>query len=406
MKSISRRPAPIWIFLCGCAVSFGAITATTARAIDETTSIQLLIETLDSVEDADVLKALMGGMLKGLEGRRDVEAPEHWETVAAKMDGHEDKRIRDLANQLSQIFGDKEAVRRALKTVADPHAKPDTRRRMLQALLSQQNSEASKLLETLLDDREVQLTAIRGYAAIENAAAPTILLKRYDAMSPELRRAVVETLATRKTYAESLLNAVRDKKLSPADVPTHVARTLHTLLGERFVSVFGKPPTLGADREQLIAKWKSRITPAKLATADAANGRRLFTRTCAACHLLYGEGGKIGPDLTGSNRANLDYLLLNSVDPSYDVPAAYKMTTILTVNGRTVNGVVAEEDAIRVVLKTIENPRLVVAKSDIDERLVSKKSMMPDGQLEALKSREVIDLIKYLQTTEQVELAK
>ena len=82
------------------------------------------------------------------------------------------------------------------------------------------------------------------------------------------------------------------------------------------------------------------------------------------------------------------------------------MVTILTEDGRAVNGVVAEEDAVRVVLKTVENPRLVIAKSDIDERVVSKKSMMPDGQLEALKPQEVFDLIKYLRTTEQVELAK
>lgn len=378
----------------------------TALAIDEAESMRLLVQTLSDVQEPDVLRALMNGMLRGLEGRRDVKAPENWGVLAAKLDAHDDERVRDLSNRLSQIFGDKEAVQRALKTVANNQAAPKTRRKSLQALLSQQNSEASKLLERLLDDPQLQLTAIRGYAAVENAAAPSILLKRYPAMSPELRRAVVETLATRKPYAESLLAAVREQRIPRTDIPTHVARSLNALLGQQFVSVFGKLPTLGADREKQIARWKSRITPAKLSTADVANGRRVFKKTCAACHLLYGEGGKIGPDLTGSNRANMDYLLLNSVDPSYDVPAAYKIVIILTVDGRVVNGVIAEEDAVRVVLKTVENPRLVIAKSDIDERVVSKKSMMPDGQLEALKSQEVIDLIKYLQTTEQVELAR
>jgi putative heme-binding domain-containing protein len=250
------------------------------------------------------------------------------------------------------------------------------------------------------------MTAVRGYAAVENQAAPSILLNRYAGMSSELRRAVIETLATRKPYAEALLKAVREKKVPQTDVPTHVARSLHAMLGEKFVSVFGKPPTLGANREQQIAKWKSRITPEKLAKADVQNGRRVFRKTCASCHLMYGEGGTIGPDLTGSNRANLDYLLLNSVDPGYDVPAAYKMVTIVTDDGRSVNGVIAEEDAVRVVLKTVENPRLVIAKSDIDERAVSRNSMMPEGQLEALKPQEVFDLVRYLRTTEQVELTK
>ena len=79
--------------------------------------------------------------------------------------------------------------------------------------------------------------------------------------------------------------------------------------------------------------------------------RRLAWQSCLpkrpapSCHTLYGEGGKVGPDLTGSNRANLDYILLNSVDPSYDVPGAYKTVSVLTVDGRVVNGVLAEEDS-------------------------------------------------------------
>jgi hypothetical protein len=68
-----------------------------------------------------------------------------------------------------------------------------------------------------------------------------------------------------------------------------------------------------------------------------------------------------------------------------------------------INGLVAEEDGARLILKTVEQPRLVIAKEDIDFRRVSPKSMMPDGQLDAMKPQEVIDLIKYLRTTEQVE---
>ncbi len=48
----------------------------------------------------------------------------------------------------------------------------------------------------------------------------------------------------------------------------------------------------------------------------------------------------------------------------------------------------------------------MVAKEDIEERKISEKSIMPDGQLDQMKPQEVIDLIKYLRTTEQVEMAK
>ena len=369
-------------------------------------SLPLLVETLSSVEDANVLRALLAGTLKGLEGRRNVAAPKQWREVAEKLNAHNDKQIRDLANQLSQIFGDKDAVEKALAIVRNEKALPQDRSRQLTLLLDQQNREASDLLASLLDVPELQLTAIRGYATVENDSAPSVLLKRYSKLSEDHRRAVIETLATRKPYAAALLTAVKDGVIAKSEVPTHVARSLHALLGQKFVDVFGEPPTLGADREQRIAQWKKRITPAVLKQADASRGRIVYQKTCAACHLLYGEGRKIGPDLTGSNRANLDYLLLNSVDPSYDVPAAYKMVSIVTTDGRAVNGVLAEEDGTRVILKTVEKPRLVIAKSDIEERVVSKKSMMPEGQLKALKPQQVFDLIKYLQTKEQVELPK
>jgi hypothetical protein len=55
-------------------------------------------------------------------------------------------------------------------------------------------------------------------------------------------------------------------------------------------------------------------------------------------------------------------------------------------------------------LKTVQQPTVVILKSDIEDRTISSKSMMPDGQLDKLQSEEVMNLIKYLQTTEQVEL--
>ncbi len=285
------------------------LTSPTSWAYDDEESMHLLVETLSKIENPQTLTSMLTGMMLGLEGRRDVNAPDNWSAVAVRLEAHANADVRDLASQLSQLFGDDSAIQRALTTIRNTKVAPTVREKTLRALLAQQNIEASKLLEGLLDDPKLQMIAVRGYAAVENKDAPAILLKRYPSMSPELRRAAIETLATRKPYAESLLAAVSKKTVPRDDIPTHVARSLNRLLGDRFVSVFGKPPTLGADREKQIANWKSRITPGKLATADVVNGRRVFKKTCASCHLLYGEGGKIGPDLTGSNRADLDYLL-------------------------------------------------------------------------------------------------
>ena len=343
-------------------------------------------------------------MLLGLEGRRSVRAPEGWSALSNTLACSTSAPVRQHALALSQIFGDTMAVASALECVQDSSMAAAQRCSTLSLLLSQQNQEASQLLETLMNDPAMTLNAIRGYAMVRNDQAPSILLSRYPELDPSQQRAVIETLASRKIYAESLVEALRTKEIQPTSIPVQVARSLKNLLGKKFTDVYGGLPVVGAEREHLIKKYKKLCKPSAVAAADASRGRAVFQKTCAACHVLYGEGGKVGPELTGANRANLDYILLNSVYPSLDVPHAYRTVSVLTVDGRVVNGVLAEEDTTKIVLRTPEQPRVVIAKEDIDFRKISPQSMMPDGQLDAMKPQEVIDLVKYLRTTEQVEL--
>ena len=145
------------------------------------------------------------------------------------------------------------------------------------------------------------------------------------------------------------------------------------------------------------------VLASDMSKADPSNGRMIYQRTCGACHIMYGEGGKIGPELTGSNRSDLDYFLLNVLAPSYDVPEGYRMVIITSNDGQVSVGNVIEEDANKVVLNMV-GQQSVIAKSDVKTRVTSKISMMPEGLLLALKDQEILDLIKYLRTEKQVPL--
>ena len=373
-------------------------------ASNDVDSFQLVVTAVGSTTDTSVQAALLKGMLLGLEGRRSVRAPEGWSTLSTTLACSTSASVRQHALALSQIFGDTVAVASALECVQDSTIAAAQRCSTLSLLLGQQNQEASQLLKVLIDEPALTLSAIRGYAIVRNDEAPAVLISRYSKLNAQHQRAVIETLASRKAYAEALLEALKMNQIQPSAVPVQVARTLKNLLGKKFTDVHGALPVVGAEREHLIKKYKKLCKPSAVAAADASRGRAVFQKTCAACHVLYGEGGKVGPELTGANRANLDYILLNSVYPSLDVPHAYRTVSVLTVDGRVVNGVLAEEDGTKIVLRTPEQPRVVIAKEDIDFRKISPQSMMPDGQLDAMKPQEVIDLVKYLRTTEQVEL--
>ena len=376
---------------------------TPAIAADESESINQVVDALQQVDEPRMQISLMKGMLAGLSGRREVPAPRGWATLADRLSQSDNQMVKDLSSELAQIFGDEAAMERAMAIVRDTFGETEARRRALYSLLSQKHEPVVELLENLLADKELQLDAIRGYALMEHPKAAATLLSRYPKWTQPLRKATIETLATRRTYAQALIASLRSGQISKDEIPAHVARSLQLLLGPSFTSVFGEIRELDQDRNQLIAKYKQILTDEALAAANPSAGRKIFEKTCASCHKLYGAGSDIGPDLTGSNRANLDYILLNSVDPSYDVPEGYRMVLIETVDGLVLNGVVAEENAQSVTLKTVQQPRVVVLKEDIVDRQISPKSIMPDGQLEALKKDELINLIRDLKTTEQVE---
>src|SRR5205823_4414017 len=156
-------------------------------------------------------------------------------------------------------------------------------------------------------------------------------------------------------------------------------------------------------RAALTAKYKALLTPESLRTADLSKGRAVFVKNCATCHRLFGEGAKIGPELTGSQRANLDYVLENVLDPSAVVPKEYQVTVFELKSGRVLQGIITQETERAVTVQT-QNEAVVVPKEEIETRTETKTSMMPEGLFDKLTNEEVRDLVAYLASLAQVPL--
>ena len=127
----------------------------------------------------------------------------------------------------------------------------------------------------------------------------------------------------------------------------------------------------------------------------------MFAKTCGQCHTLFGAGGKVGPELTGSNRANLDYLLSNILDPSAVIGKGYQAQIIVTDDGRVFTGIIRSDDRDSLTLATA-NDTIVIPKSEIVEQALSPKSMMPEDILKPLTEHEIRSLVVYLASPRQV----
>ena len=371
---------------------------------EEAARLEIMVKALSGIENEAAQANILQGMLSGLAGRRNVPTPKSWPSLNAKLKDSESPQLRALARQLSQVFGDESASQAALETLRDASAALEDRRMALKSLLAQRHAEVPPLLEGFLG-QPLRLEAIRAYAVYDYPKAPAVLLKRYAAFDPGFRRAVVETLASRKSYARALLKALGQGEVARNEVPAYVARSLKTMLGKEFEKVYGVVREVAAHKDKTMAQYKAKIFSPAMKKADASRGRVIYRRACAACHVMYGEGGKIGPELTGSNRADPDYLLLNVIDPNYDVPEGYRLVTITSKSGQVFAGNVSEEDDTKIVL-TMVGQKSVIAKADVKSRTTARISLMPEGLLLTLKDNEFLDLIQYLRTEKQVPLPK
>jgi putative heme-binding domain-containing protein len=261
----------------------------------------------------------------------------------------------------------------------------------------------------MLDEPAMRGPAIRALAAYQNATIPKMILRYYKELRPDERQDAITTLASRPAYALALLDAVAAKQVPRSDVTAFTARQLQDLgdkkVSERLAKVLGQLRQSSGEKKTLIAKYKALLTPEILAKADPAHGRLVFNRTCFQCHTLFGAGNKIGPDLTGSNRSDLHYILENMIDPSAMIGNDYRLTNIVTDGGRLVSGIIVEETERALTVQTATE-RLVIPKNNIEVRRESPVSMMPEGQIEQMSFTELRDLIGYLRSKEQIPLRK
>jgi len=350
---------------------------------------------------------IVSGVADGLIGWRKAAKPAAWDALSAKLEHSIDPVLRDRVRDLSVLFGDGRALD-AVKTVAlDPEADLNARKAALQTLIDNRPPDVRAICERLLDAQFLNSVAARGLASFDDPAVGLKLAKAYRQFHPSERGQLLSTLVSRPTFAQALLDAVAAGKIARADISTFHARQIRSLndakLNEKFTEVWGELRDPSNDKKQLIAEWKARLTPTALAKADQHRGRDAFNTACASCHTLYGEGGKVGPDLTGGGRGNLDYLLENILDPSAVVTADFRMSILELKDARVLNGLIAFKTERTLTLKTMTES-LTIERNEIASIRESSLSMMPEGLLEALTPDQARDLIAYLMHSSQVPL--
>ncbi len=376
------------------------------RAASDESCYEPLVAQL-SASDSTTRKWMLEEIVAALAARGRMPAPRAWQQGYEQLHADPDAAVRRLADLAAVRFGDPRVVPQLRALLASRDADRVQRLEALQALVSSRDEGLPPVLQRLVDDPAVQKEAIDGLAAVPSDGTPAALVAAYEGLPAECRQAAIATLSSRPPWTLSLLDAIATGAVPRGDLSAFTVGRLSQSADPRVLArlneVWGTIRATPADRKADFEQWRTALKPAAMKEADLSHGRATFAKTCGACHQLHGQGGRIGPDLTGSNRADLEYLLANLLDPSAIVGRDYQTTIVVTDDGRSIAGIVVKETPTSVTLQT-PTEQVTVPIDDIDTRVLSPQSLMPENQLSQLSPAVARDLIAYLRHPSQVPL--
>lgn len=340
----------------------------------------------------------------GNNGRLDAIPPELAEALAEIWI---DDTTDPLIIRVSTRLGKQAALRRAINLLADKTSPEKTRLSMLEILQELGDAEtcispALKLI-TESEPKAVRLAALNLLGQFADERIARHLLAAYPDMDRDLRTKTSSVLLGRSNSALAFLKEIDNGRYAPEEVTAaqlrqaalHNNNAIDALVRKHWGNIRAGTP------EEKLAEIRRINNDLRAGSGNVTDGKLVFEKTCASCHKLFGNGKEIGPDLTKANRGDRDYLLVSMVDPNARIRKEYLSYIVVTVNGRVVIGLLAEQTPTSVTVLGAKNERTTIARDDIEEIKVSPVSLMPENVLKDLTPKQLRDLMKYLQSNQK-----
>lgn len=310
---------------------------------------------------------------------------------------------------------DTQAIERVAASLTDNQQPVEQRVRSLKAITSLPTSSRDEVLPQLLSQwiKETQgaqqvpsawQTALLE-AIIEHGAAATRsrLVQQLPKLPIGLQATIAERLSQREVTALLMLDSISKGNLSKDIVGPNQVRLLAAHRSESVrqatAMIWGTVRLNDSqERQQVIRELNQFLT--RDARGDAARGIAVYDRICGQCHQMHDRGFEVGPNITRNGRGSFEQLLVSVFDPSSVIGEAYKSVTVLTQDGRVLNGIVAEQSDQRIILKLQGGKEEIVPTAMIDEVKQNPQSLMPEGLEQQMTRAELADLFALL-TLEQ-----
>jgi putative membrane-bound dehydrogenase-like protein len=355
---------------------------------------------LGGVRESEVRRRGLEGLLLGLQTRQTDQPPGAWPTVYATLVKDPDREVQRLARRLAVRFHDQRAIHQALTIAQDTHKPAAERTEALHDLADAHPADALPRLEMLLvhdPSVEVRCEVCRTLAAYSDPQVSRAVLSGWKDYPPAVRVEAVNLLAGRREWAHTLLAAVGRNEVPRTGLNNNTILRIRALrdarLNSQIEAVWGRVREgTPAELNALIEQMRASLTEGR---GSFERGRTVFENQCSKCHKFDGKGHDVGPALDGAAR-DIEYLLINILDPNRVVGQPYYTRYVVLKNGRIETGLLHAEDKESITLKTENDALKVLLKKDIEEMAVQEKSLMPEGLNKNMSKQDFRDLIRYV----------
>lgn len=356
---------------------------------------------LGMTKDETLRSKFIAGIASAFEG---AEMPKLPEVLQKALNDYMAKQSGgDLT--LALRSGNADALKKAIKLLEDKKESNTARIAIAKTLAELGKQEAVMPMVALLKSSaapSLKRGILQAAAKFDDKRLPEALLLGWEgqiAGDKALREDALRVMAGRKEWAQILMSFVNEWKVPAKHFTIDIVRQLS----------LHKDPDIDASIEK---HWKGLLatgpTPEKKREAerikavlktglgDAEKGKLQFTARCAICHKLFGEGGAIGPELTGYDRTNADFWLDNLFTPSLEIREGFGAYIVKTKGGQILTGLMDAQDANGIVIKDMANNKTPVKQADIEKLEASPVSLMPEGLTTGMSDADLKDFFAYL----------
>ncbi len=346
----------------------------------------------------EAAKACIAGFERAYAGRSLKGVPD------AVLEGMSKLGQPSLALQLRR--GDAQAQEQAAKLLVDTKADINARLQVARILGEVPGPAAlDALLAVCVNDKEktpLRMAAASSLAAYSDPKIYQQVIEHWPKWPGDLRSSAGAMLVGKPAGAQAWLAALEAEQVKAADLPLEVVRMLRLHSESTLQARINKhyPPIGNVDLPTAQKKTAQLSQTILGGNGDPYRGKKLYMESCGRCHVLFDQGGLVGPNLTGYQRDQLSTLLMNVVAPNLEIREGFQAMVALTGDGKLVTGFIERESPDQLIMRSIDGQTHTLDRDDIESLKPQPSSLMPEGLLDSLTTEQLCDLFAYLRSSQ------